>query len=105
MEKDCTTILSPCQIRFLIDPDGSLPEFPITSQYALGNYTNAINRFETVLGFPESAKKPYAQLMIGNAYSALGNAAAARDAYNSVISTYPTSALVAKAQEKLARLR
>lgn len=75
------------------------------SQYALGNYTDAINRFETVLGFPESAKKPYAQLMIGNAYSALGNTAAARDAYNAVISSYPASALVAKAQEKLARLR
>lgn len=75
------------------------------SQYALGNYSEAIRQFETVLTFPESAKKPYAQLMIGNSYGALGNSAAAREAYNTVINTYPTSALVTKAQEKLARLR
>ena len=75
------------------------------SQYALGNYTEAIRQFETVLNFPESAKKPYAQLMLGNTYSALGNSAAARDAYNAVINMYPTSSLVTKAQEKLSRLR
>jgi tol-pal system protein YbgF len=75
------------------------------SQYALGNYSEAIRQFETVLTFPQSAKKPYAQLMIGNSYSALGNTTAARDAYNAVINTYPTSSLVTKAQEKLARLR
>jgi len=75
------------------------------SQYALGNYSEAIRQFETVLGYQQSAKKPYAQLMIGNSYSALGNSSAARDAYNAVINTYPSSSLVTKAQEKLARLR
>ena len=75
------------------------------SKYATGNYSDAIRQFETVLTFADSPKKPYAQLMIGNAYSALGNAEAARDAYNAVVNSYPSSSLVTKAQEKLARLR
>jgi len=74
------------------------------SQYALGRYAEAISRFETVLSYTTSGKRPYAQLMIGNAYTALGNTSAARDAYNAVVSSYPTSSLVSKAQQKLARL-
>jgi len=74
------------------------------SNYALGRYSEAIGRFETVLSYPSSGKKPYAQLMIGNSYTALGNSSAARDAYNAVVSSYPTSSLVSKAQQKLARL-
>jgi tol-pal system protein YbgF len=75
------------------------------SYYALKNYGEAIKEFETVLSYPQSGKKPYAQLMIGNANAAMGNGAAAREAYNAVVNGYPTSALVATAQEKLARLK
>jgi tol-pal system protein YbgF len=74
------------------------------SYYALGRYNEAISRFETVLSYPTSGKKPYAQLMIGNSYAALGNSSSARDAYNAVVSSYPASSLVGKAQQKLARL-
>jgi len=35
-----------------------------------------------VLGYTGSGKRPYAQLMIGNSYAALGDKAAAKDAYS-----------------------
>jgi tol-pal system protein YbgF len=75
------------------------------SYYALKNYTEATRQFERVLDYPSSGKKPYAQFMIGNSLLALGNRDAARDAFNAVVSSYPTSPLVSKAQAKLARLR
>jgi tol-pal system protein YbgF len=75
------------------------------SYYALKNYTEAIRQFERVLDYPSSGKRPYAQFMIGNSLLALGNRDAARDAFNAVVSSYPTSPLVSKAQAKLARLR
>jgi tol-pal system protein YbgF len=75
------------------------------SYYALQDYNQAIQQFQQVFNFPGSGKSAYAQLMIGNAYAALGNSAAAREAYTAVVNSYPTSGLVAKAQEKIARLR
>lgn len=75
------------------------------SRYALRQYAEALQSFEKVLGYPNSGKRAAAQLMIGNTYAAMGNPAEARDAYNKVISDYPTSSLTAKAQEKLSRLR
>jgi len=75
------------------------------SKYGMGSYEEAIANFQKVFDYTKSGKKPYAQLMIGNSYAAMGNSAAAREAYNSVVSNYPASALVGKAQERLARLR
>lgn len=75
------------------------------SYYALKNYGEAARHFERVLDYPSSGKKSYAQYMIGNSQLALGNRDAARDAFNAVVSTYPTSPLVSKAQAKLVRLR
>jgi tol-pal system protein YbgF len=74
------------------------------SYYALKNYSEATRQFERVLGYASSGKKPYAQYMIGNSQLALGNRDAARDAFNAVVSSYPTSPLVPKAQAKLSRL-
>lgn len=74
------------------------------SYYALKNYGEATRQFERVLDYPSSGKKPYAQYMIGNSQLALGNHDAARSAFNEVVSSYPTSPLVPKAQAKLARL-
>jgi tol-pal system protein YbgF len=74
------------------------------SYYALKNYTEAMRHFERVLDYPSSGKKPYAQYMIGNSQLALGNRAAARDAFTAVVSAYGGNALVPKAQAKLARL-
>jgi tol-pal system protein YbgF len=74
------------------------------SYYALKNYGEAMRQFERVLDYPASGKKPYAQYMIGNSRLALGNRAAAREAFEAVVSSYPASPLVPKAQAKLARL-
>jgi len=75
------------------------------SFYGMKKYDDAIKHFETVLGYSGSGKRPYAQLMIGNSYMALGDKAAAKDAYSKLVSTYPSSSLVEKAKEKLARLQ
>jgi TolA-binding protein len=75
------------------------------SFYGMKRYDEAIKQFETVLGYTGSGKRPYAQLMIGNSYVALGDKAAAKDAYSKLVSTYPSSALVEKAKGKLSRLQ
>jgi len=75
------------------------------SFYGMKKYDDAIKHFETVLGYSGSGKRPYAQLMIGNSYLALGDKAAAKDAFSKLVSTYPSSSLVEKAKEKLARLQ
>jgi TolA-binding protein len=43
--------------------------------------------------------------MIGNSYMALGDKAAAKDAYSKLVSTYPSSSLVEKAKERLSKLQ
>jgi tol-pal system protein YbgF len=75
------------------------------SYYGMRKYNDAVKHFETVLSYQGSGKRPYAQLMIGNAYMALGDRAAAREAYNKVVSTYPASDIVDKAKDKLAKLQ
>ena len=75
------------------------------SYYGLKNYKEAIRHFEMVFNYKASGKKPYAQLMLGNAYAALGNTAEAKEAYGKVVSDYPTSSLVAKAQARLAKMK
>jgi len=75
------------------------------SYYGMKKYDEAIKHFETVLGYSGSGKRPYAQLMIGNSYLAMGDKAAAKDAFSKLVSTYPASSLVEKAKEKLAKLQ
>ena len=75
------------------------------SYYALKDYGEAIKHFETVLNAKTSGKKPYAQLMLGHSYAALGNTAAAKEAYNKLVANYPASPLVSKAQARLAKLK
>ena len=72
--------------------------------YGMGKYGDAIGHFETALGSPHSEKKDDSQLMIGNCQALMGNKSAARDSYNKVVSGFPASPYVRKAQEKLARL-
>jgi tol-pal system protein YbgF len=74
------------------------------SCYGMKKYDEAIKHFETVLGYTGSGKRPYAQLMIGNSYLALGDKAAAKGAYSKLVSGYPESSLVEKAKSKLSRL-
>ena len=75
------------------------------SYYAMKKYSDAIQQFEMVFDYKKSAKKPAAQLMIGNAYRASGNKAAAKEAYEKVVSGYPLSTYVKNAQDKLAKLK
>jgi tol-pal system protein YbgF len=75
------------------------------SMYGQKKYDDAIKEFETVLGYKGSGKRPYAQLMIGNAYAMKGNKESARDAYNKVVSNYPASDVVEKAKTKLAKFK
>ncbi len=75
------------------------------SYYGLKKYDDAIQHFEMVFDYKKSSKKPAAQLMIGNSYLASGNKTAAKEAYEKVVSTYPLSQYVQKAQEKLAKIK
>jgi tol-pal system protein YbgF len=75
------------------------------SYYGMRKYREAIDHFRMVVDYRKSDKKDDAQLMIGNASAAMGDKAGARDAYNTLISSYPVSPLIPKAKEKLAKLR
>ncbi len=75
------------------------------SYYGLRKYDDAVQHFEMVFDYKKSSKKAAAQLMIGNAYHASGNMAAAKEAYQKVVSGYPASSYVDKAQQKLAKMK
>lgn len=75
------------------------------SYYGLKKHQDAIQHFEMVFDYKKSSKKAAAQLMIGNSYYASGNKAAAKEAYEKVVSTYPVSSYVKKAQDKLAKMK
>jgi tol-pal system protein YbgF len=75
------------------------------SFYDRKKYQDAIPHFQTVVDLTTSKKKPDAYLMLGNCYFSLGNSAAAKDAYNKLITTYPLSPYVKKAKDRLARMK
>ena len=75
------------------------------SYYGTGKFSDALEHFQMVFNYVKSEKKDDAQMMIGNCYVAMRNSAAAKTAFNKLISTYPTSELVARAQEKLGQLK
>lgn len=75
------------------------------SYYGLRKFNDAISRFQTVIAGPLSNKKDDAQLMIGKSYAAQGNTTAAREAFNKLITDYPSSKYIRAAQAELARLK
>jgi len=75
------------------------------SYYAMRKYDDAQKHFEMVFDYKRSHKKEDAQLMIGNCLLASGNKAAAKEAFQKLVSTYPGSPLARKAQDKLAKLQ
>jgi tol-pal system protein YbgF len=75
------------------------------SYYGMRKYDEAIQHFETVLDTKTSGKKADAQFMIGNAQLAKKNAAGAKEAFEKVVSNFPTSGLVDKAKARLAKLK
>jgi TolA-binding protein len=73
--------------------------------YGMGKYAEGIEHFETALGFAHSDKKDDSTIMIANSYAVMGNKQSAADWYNRLISDYPASPYLTKAQEKLSRIR
>jgi TolA-binding protein len=73
--------------------------------YGMGKYPEAIDQFQRVLDYAHSEKKDDAQMMLGNCYIALRDVASARAALSALVSKYPTSPYVKRAQEKLATLK
>lgn len=73
------------------------------SYYATKNYSESIKHFNQVLEDEQSDKRADAQLMVGNAYFAMGDKDAARKALNKVIESYPSH--VRKAKAKLAKIK
>jgi tol-pal system protein YbgF len=74
------------------------------SQFAKGNYQAAVNAFSEVLNYSQSYKKDDATLMLGRCYQRLGQADKAKSYFQQVISQYPDSEYIAKAQAWLQRL-
>lgn len=74
------------------------------SYYGLRDYSEALKSFQDVTGLQRSGKKADATMMIGNCHMAMGNASAAKEAFQKVVSDFPTSSLVDRAREKLAKL-
>jgi tol-pal system protein YbgF len=74
------------------------------SQYGLKQYKTALATFQGITEMPRSGKKADATFMIGNCQAAIGNKTAAKEAFQKVVSDFPTSALVEKAKAKLTKL-
>lgn len=72
--------------------------------YAMKSFPEALQAFRATMEYKRSEKLSYAQLMIGNCEAVLGNKDAAREAYNAVVTNFPTSSVVEKAKAKLAKL-
>jgi TolA-binding protein len=75
------------------------------SLYGMGQFREALGHFQTVFEFAHSEKKDDAQMMIGNCYLALRDGQSARTSFSTLLSKYPTSPYVKRAQEKLASLQ
>lgn len=74
------------------------------SYYGMGKYAEAIEQFTLVLNYARSEKLDDAHLMIGHSHLAMGNKAAAKEAYHKLLSDYPTSEYVRWANAKLSGL-
>ncbi len=74
------------------------------SNFAKRNFSRAIGNFESVLSMRTSEKKGDAQYMVARCYEQLGNRTEAKEAYQTFINNYPTSRLIPRAQERMARL-
>lgn len=72
--------------------------------YGLGNFNQAIIEFTKVFSYNRSNKADAAQLKLGLCYWRLGNQERARQEFERLISDYPKSEYVSKAQQFLSRL-
>lgn len=74
------------------------------SYLAMKKYTDAIESFKTVTTMEGADKADDAQLMIGNTYVAMGDKALAKQAFQKLITLYPTSPLAKRAQARMNNL-
>jgi tol-pal system protein YbgF len=74
------------------------------SHFGAANYRDSINAFNKVLSYPKSLKKDDALLMLGRAHLQLNQKDEARQAFNRLISEYPTSEFVGKAEAWLNKM-
>ncbi len=74
------------------------------SKYGKKQYKDALQEFETVMGFKRSEKKGDAQFMIGQCYERMGDKAKAKEAFEKVVKDFPMSAHVKKAKARWAKL-
>ena len=74
------------------------------SYYGLGNYNQAIIEFTKVFSFGKSNKIDDAQLKLGLCYWKLGDSDRAKQEFERLVSDYPDSEYVGKAQEFFSRL-
>jgi len=74
------------------------------SHFGAGNYREAVNAFTRVQNYPNSLKRDDALLMLGRSYVQMNQKTEAREAFNRLLTEFPNSEFVAKAQEWLSRL-
>jgi TolA-binding protein len=72
--------------------------------YGAHKYSEAVEHFQKVFSYTVSEKKDDAQIMIGNSYRAMGNAAKAKEAYETLLKKYPASPFVGRTKEKIEKL-
>jgi tol-pal system protein YbgF len=74
------------------------------AHFGSGNYREAANAFNRVLGYPRSLKKDDALLMLGRAHLQLNQKEEARQAFDRLVKEFPTSEFVGKAEAWLSRM-
>jgi TolA-binding protein len=74
------------------------------SYFGMKKYNEAIQYFQNVTAIAGSDKADDAQFMIGNSYQMSGNKSAAREAYQKLMSSYPSSPLIKRARAKMNNL-
>ena len=72
--------------------------------FAQKKYNDAIEHFTHVFTYDRSEKKDDAQVMIANAYYAMGDKKKAKEAYEKLVRTFPASPFVKKAKARLTTL-
>ncbi len=74
------------------------------SRYGQKKFKEALQEFETVMGFKRSEKKGDAQFMIAQCYERMGDKAKAKEAFEKVVKDFPMSSHVKRAKERWAKL-
>jgi TolA-binding protein len=72
--------------------------------FGLKDYKSALEQFHDVFSFKYSTKKDDAQFMIAECYEKMGERKLAKEEYQKLVKTYPTSEYVKRAKKKVRQL-